>query len=177
MARLKKNVTCRRLERPYTRVSKYRKQSFVKARPHLKVVRFDMGNLKDDSFDTVVSLISDRDMQIRQESIESARLSANKFLEEKLGKLGYYFKVRMYPHHILRENPLATGAGADRLSTGMSHAFGKVIGIAAQVKKGKVLFEVHVNKDKVDIAKRALKKAVYKLPLPGKIKVEERIAA
>jgi large subunit ribosomal protein L10e len=177
MARLRKNVTARRLERPYTRVSKYRRASFVKARPHLKVVRFDMGNLKDDSFDTVVSLISDRNMQIRQESIEAARLAANKFLEEKLGKLGYYFKVRMYPHHILRENPLATGAGADRLSTGMSHAFGKVIGIAAQVKKGKVLFEVHVTKDKVDIVKKALKKATYKLPLSGRIVVEQKVAA
>ena len=176
MARLRKNVAYRNMERPYTRVSKYKKRSFIKARPHLKVVRFDMGNSKGN-FDVKLNLISDRNMQIRQESIESARLSANKFLEEKLGKLGYYFKVRMFPHHILRENPLATSAGADRLSTGMAHPFGKTRDVAAQVKKGKILFEIHVNKQNIPIAKRALKKATYKLPLSGRIVVEEKKSA
>ncbi len=172
MARLRKNVAYRNLERPYTRVSKYRELSYVKARPHIKVVRFDMGNLKGD-FQVVVRLLSDKDMQIRQESIEAARQTTNKFLEKKLGKVGYYFRIRMFPHHVLRENPLATGAGADRLSTGMSHAFGKPIGVAAQVKKGKVLFEVFVDEKNVDVAKKALKRAVHKLPLSGVIKVEK----
>ncbi len=176
MARLRKNVAYRNLERPYTRVSKYKKRSFIKARPHLKIVRFDMGNSKKD-FAFTLSLISDRNMQIRQESIESARLTANKFLEGKLGKLGYYFKIRMFPHHILRENPLATSAGADRLSTGMAHPFGKTRDVAAQVKKGKILFEVHVDKPNIEVAKRALRKATYKLPLSGRIVMQEKKAA
>ena len=48
--------------------------------------------------------------------------------------MGYFFQLRIYPHHILRENPLAAGAGADRMSTGMKCAFGKPISVAARVK-------------------------------------------
>ncbi len=176
MARLRKGVAYRNLERPYTRVSKYRQKSFVKARPHLKIVRFDMGNLKGN-FSFKVSLISDRDVQLRQEALESARQAANKFLEEKLGKLNYYFRIRAFPHHILRENPLASGAGADRLSTGMKQSFGKPIGAAAQVKKGKVLFEVFVDEKNIDVAKTALKKSCHKLPISGVFEISKAVKA
>ena len=44
MAKLRKFVAYRRLERPYTRVSKYRKKSYVRANPNVIVVKFDMGN-------------------------------------------------------------------------------------------------------------------------------------
>ena len=53
--------------------------------------------------------------------------------------------IRIYPHHIMRENPLATGAGADRMSTGMKKSFGKTIGVAARVHKGQTLVTVNVN--------------------------------
>ncbi len=173
MARLRKFVAYRRLERPYTRVSKFRSKSFVKSRPHIKVTRFDMGNLKGD-FGYEVSLISKQPLQIRQESLESARQAANRILEKKLGLGNYHFKIRKYPHHVLRENPLASGAGADRLSKGMKLSFGKVIGIAAQLEKGDKLMSVWVNKQGLDWAKKALRRAYTKLPLSYYI-VEEKV--
>jgi large subunit ribosomal protein L10e len=176
MARLRKAIAYRRLERPYTRISKYREKSFIRGRPHLKIVKFNMGN-PNKEFPVKLFLKSDKSLQIRQEAIESARQSANKFLEEKVGKMNYFFRVRMFPHHVLRENPLASGAGADRLSTGMQKAFGKPIGIAAQVKKGKILFEIQVDEKNVELARTALKKAIHKLPVSGIIEIKGKSKA
>jgi len=124
---------------------------------------FDMGDPKK-SFEYTLNLLSKDDLQIRHNSIESARMSANRYLEKNLGKTGFQFKLRIYPHHILRENPLATGAGADRFSTGMQKAFGKPIGLAARVKKGQTICSVSVNKSAILVAKVALKKAQCKIP-------------
>jgi len=70
----------------------------------------------------------------------------------------------MYPHHHLRENALAAGAGADRMSTGMAHSFGKCVGLAAQVRRGQILIELSVNREHLDLARKALHRAVYKIP-------------
>ena len=59
---------------------------------------------------------------------------------------------------------MATGAGADRMSTGMQLSFGKVVSIAARVKKGQTLAELSVNREHLDIARKALHRAVYKIP-------------
>ncbi len=172
MARLRKGVAYRRIERPYTRKSKYNQLSFIKGVPHLKISRFTMGN-PNGNYKYVVKLISKDDAQVRQEALESARKTANKKLEKSLGK-NYFFRIRKYPHHVLRENPLATGAGADRLSTGMKLAFGKPIGIAAQVFQGDIIMEVFTpNEDSAKIAKEALKRAIHKMPISATIKIEE----
>jgi large subunit ribosomal protein L10e len=78
-----------------------------------------------------------------------------------------------YPHHILRENPLAAGAGADRFSTGMAHSFGKPISVAAQFKKGQPVFRLAINKEKLEVGRSALKRAQYKLPCDCLIEVFE----
>ncbi len=171
MARLRKAVAYRKLERPYTRKSKYRALNYVRASPHNQIVKYAMGNY-NKSYTLRVELISNADVQLRHNSIESARKSANKWLETKCNN-NYTFTVRMFPHHVLRENPLASGAGADRMSTGMSMAFGKAIGIAAQVKKGKSIMEVHVEEKDMQIAKDALHRAQCKFPMRCLIKVSK----
>lgn len=163
MARLRKGCAYRNLERPYTRKSKYKKLSYVRATPSSKVVRYEAGNMSKD-FSSHVHLLTKDSLQIRHNAIESARLSANRYLEKNLGKSGFCLKIRIFPHHILRENPLASGAGADRMSTGMKKSFGKAIGIAAQVKEGQLLFDAAVDDENLEIAKTALKRASYKLP-------------
>lgn len=168
MARLRKFCAYRRLERPYTRRSKYRKLSYIKTKPSSKIVRFEGGNLKK-SFPVRIDLISKGDLQIRHNAIESARLTANRFLEKNVGKQEFRMSIRIYPHHILRENPLASGAGADRMSTGMKMSFGKAIGSAAQVRQGQTLFSVFVEKNKIAEAKKALKRASYKMPTSCRI--------
>ncbi|MBS3137277.1 50S ribosomal protein L16 [Candidatus Woesearchaeota archaeon] len=163
MARARKAVAYRRIKRPYTRKSKYRELSYVRASPVSKVVRYDMGETKK-KFPITLELISDANLQIRHNAIESARLTGNRLLEKKLGKNGFFMQLRMFPHHILRENPLASGAGADRMSTGMARSYGKAIGIAAQITQGKVLFVVGVEEKDIEIGKKALLRAQYKLP-------------
>jgi len=163
MARLRKGCAYRNLERPYTRKSKYKKLSYVRATPSSKVVRYESGNSSKE-FVEAAFLSSKDSLQIRHNAIESARLSANRYLERNLGKQGYCLKIRIYPHHILRENPLASGAGADRMSTGMKKSFGKSIGIAAQVKRGQILLQASVDEANLEVARTALKRASYKLP-------------
>ncbi|MGM5482796.1 MAG: 50S ribosomal protein L16 [Nanobdellota archaeon] len=163
MARLRKFCAYRRLERPYTRKSKYRKLSYIKTAPNIKIVRFVGGNLKRE-FSKKVDLVANQALQIRHNAIESARLACNRYLEKKLGKLEFRLTIRIYPHHTLRENPLASGAGADRMSTGMKKSFGKAIGKAAQVRKGQAVFSVHVEPKHINAAKKALSKASYKFP-------------
>lgn len=163
MAKLRKFCAYRRLERPYTRKSKFRKLSFVRASPRVGVVRFDMGNAKGN-FEKTMDLISKTDLQIRHNAIESARQSCNRILEKKIGKENYHFRIMIYPHHILRENPLAAGAGADRMSTGMKRSFGKSIGVAARVKKGQTVLKIKYNKKDEKLVRLALERAYKKLP-------------
>src|SRR3989338_7218517 len=128
MARLRKNSAYQNLERPYTRISKYSKQNYVRGgRPQVKIIKFDMGN-PQKKFDTKYLLLSQKSMNIRHNALESARMSSNRLLEKKIPG-DYHLRIRVYPHHVLRENPLASGAGADRMSTGMKLSYGKSIEI------------------------------------------------
>jgi large subunit ribosomal protein L10e len=107
-------------------------------------------------------------MNIRQNSLEAARMSSNRYLEKTLGK-DYFYKMRVYPFHILRENALASGAGADRLSTGMARPYGKVVGSAARVKEGQVVIELRVSGDNLQIGREAMARAASKLPCACKV--------
>ncbi len=171
MAKLRNACSYRRVKRPYTRISKFRKKSYVRMDPNIKIVRFDMGDPKK-KFHYKLTLHSKTILQIRQEAIESARQISNRILETKLGKTGFSLKIKIYPHHVLRQKAFASGAGADRTSTGMSMPYGKPVGVAAQIRrKGKELFEVHVDEPDIQVAKKALKEASYKLPCPCQIKI------
>lgn len=172
MAKLRKFVAYRRLERPYTRFSRYNKKNYVRVRPVCRVVNFTVGN-SNVKYANTLDLISKADLQIRDNAIESARTACNRVLEGTAGKENYFLQTRMFPHHVLRENPLASGAGADRLSTGMAFSFGKPIGIAAQIHKGKTLFTVRVDDAHVLTAKKALQRAAHKLPCHCQIVVKK----
>jgi large subunit ribosomal protein L10e len=130
-----------------------------------------MGNLTT-TYSHILHLVSRNDLQIRHNALESARVACLRILEGQLGKNRFTLQLRVYPHHILRENPLASGAGADRMSTGMQLSFGKPIGIAARVHKGKTLFTVTVPKENIAVAREGLKAASYKFACRTQI-VEE----
>lgn len=173
MARLRKFAAYRRTERPYTRISKFRTKSFVRARPNCRIVRFDMGDLSK-KYDYSVQLRSKAKMQVRDNALEAARQTTNRLLQKGIGKTGWMFKIRMFPHHILRENPLASGAGADRMSTGMKCSFGKPIGIAAQVREGQVMFQIDTSKQHLPTAKEALRRASTKMPFGCTVEVVQK---
>ena len=100
-------------------------------------------------------MISQETCQIRDNSIEAIRQYLNRFLQIKVGK-EFYLEVKIFPHHILRENKMLTGAGADRMQTGMSRAFGKTMGRAAMVKPNQTLYIIGVKTPKAEAMARKL---------------------
>ncbi|MFA5176128.1 MAG: 50S ribosomal protein L16 [Candidatus Nanoarchaeia archaeon] len=168
MATLRKGVCYRKLTRPYTRKSKFKKHSFIAMIPPSKIVKYNFGDMKKQ-FKYAFSLVSKQDLNLRDNSLESIRQIINSNLVEKLGN-DFNMIVKAYPHHILRENKMISGAGADRMQTGMSHSFGKPTGRAARINKGKAIVTVKVDENGIEIARIALKKAMPRLP--GKYVIE-----
>ena len=76
-----------------------------------------------------------------------------------------------YPHHIQRENKMLTGAGADRMQTGMQLSFGKSVGKSAILKPGNPIFILATANDKILAYARKLLKEVDP-KLPGKVRLE-----
>ncbi len=163
MAGLRKGKCYRHITRAYTRKSKFRKKDYIAAVPNTKIIKFDMGNVKK-KFQYEVNLVSKNPIQIRHNALESSRMVVNRKLNEKFGDMNYHFKLRVHPHHVLRENKMLTGAHADRMQTGMQRAFGRAVGIAAQVKRGKEVFSIRINKKDLETTKEILKTATPRLP-------------
>jgi len=153
----------------WTRFSRRRpRKSFVKSMPHADLHQFMMGARKPD-FDVKYDLVANEKMYHRDNAIEAARQSMNKELEK--GALDRYFmQVRVYPHHIIRENKMVAGAGADRIQKGMRGAFGKPVDRAALLKKGQTLFTIESYKVLDVCIRRALTKASRKLSGTWKIR-------
>ncbi|MEM1533542.1 MAG: 50S ribosomal protein L16 [Desulfurococcaceae archaeon] len=150
---------------PYTR------KEYIPGAPPPKITKFTMGNLSND-YDYVLELTASEAGQIRHNALEAARVIANKYLSTEVGDVNFLMKVRVYPHHVLRENKMMAFAGADRLQDGMRLSFGKPIGLAARVYPGDVIIEVRVKKDAVLKAKEALRRAASKLSIPTQIVVK-----
>jgi large subunit ribosomal protein L10e len=162
MAGLRSFACYRKVKRAYTRKSRFRTKGYIRAVPTCKIVKFNYGNLRKE-FPKLLMLVSKDTLQVRHNAIEAARLSIVRRLNKTLGK-NYHFQIRSYPHHVLRENKMITGAGADRMQTGMQRSFGKAAGLAAQLKPGKALFAIYVDQENVALAREALKLASPKLP-------------
>lgn len=158
----------RNLERPNTRQSRRKpRKSYNKGVPDPKIRVFEMGTLKE--YSKTFRLVSKNLIQIRHNALEAARIAVNKYLVDSIGTENYFFKVLVFPHHIIRENPAATGAGADRYQTGMRLSFGKPIGTAARVKAGQKILEIRTEPNWTNQAKKALKLASAKFPTPCQI--------
>lgn len=150
----------------------YTRKEYMGGIPGSKVVQFDMGNLTDE-FPVQLSLAVEEACQIRHTALEAARISINRRLIKDIGRMNYRLKLRVYPHHVLRENKQATGAGADRVSEGMRLAFGKAVGTAARVIPGQEVFSVYTTPQFLDKAKEALRSGSHKLPSPTRIVIRE----
>ena len=148
---------------PYTR------KEYIKGKPQIKIAKFHGG--QKGNYDFSVQLMLNEKLQIRHMAIESTRLAANKTLEKTVGETGYLSRLRFYPHVLLRENKMIAAAGADRLQEGMRRAFGKAVSLGARVKAGQIIMEMHVKKEHVDAARKALKSACVKLPGTATINV------
>jgi len=149
----------------------YTRKKYIRGSPSSKIVKFTMGDTSG-SYKYQARLIAQKEVQIRHNALEAARIAANRVLSEKLGN-SYLLKILPYPHVVLRENKMIFGAHADRLQDGMRNAFGKAIGLAARVKNGQSLIMVNVNEDGLEVATQALKRGGAKLPTPCRVVIEK----
>jgi large subunit ribosomal protein L10e len=152
----------------------YTRREYMGGIPGSKIVQFDMGNLSQE-FPFEVNLCVEETCQIRHTALEAARISINRKLLKDVGRMNFHLKLRVFPHHVLRENKQATGAGADRVSEGMRLAFGKAVGTAARVHKDQVIYTTYTTIQYLEKTKMALKAGGHKLPSPSYITISERI--
>lgn len=150
----------------------FTRREYMGGVPASRLSQFDMGNTREE-FPVVLTLkVKDR-VQVRHTSLEAGRIAANKMLSAQAGSANYHLKVRAFPHNVLRENKLATGAGADRVSSGMRNGFGKNVSTAARLERDQAILTVSVSADKVNVAKTALWKASMKFPSSCYVDVEK----
>ena len=154
----------------YVRGQPSTRREYMGGVPNPRITQFDMGN-KNTKFQLRLSLTADETCQIRHIALEAARITAVRTLERYVGKSNFHFRIHVYPHFVLRENKQATGAGADRISQGMSQSFGRAVGSAARVYPHQVIMTVETSQQFLNYSKQALRKAGMKLPTHCTIKM------
>lgn len=156
---------------PYTRISKRKNKSYIKAVPAQKIVKFAMGDqpgFAQDKLPLQLTLVAEENCQIRHNALEACRQFINRKLEIAFPGQ-FYFRVMKFPHHIQREHRMLTGAGADRMSAGMQLSFGKAMGKSAILKTGEPIFFLALNSQKeVAFVRHLFKQIKPKLPCKTK---------
>ncbi len=152
-----------------TRGMPYVRREYIRGKPQNKIARFASGQPRDD-YDYRVELIITEKIQIRHNSLEAARLAANKTMSQA-GDMSFFARLRVFPHVILRENKMIATAGADRLQEGMRRAFGKATGLAARIERGDSIYEAYVTAANLELAKKAFRVASSKIGCPTLTKI------
>ena len=150
----------------------FTRRKYMGGVPNNRINQYDMGNLREE-FPIKISLRVENRVQVRHLALEAGRVAANKVMNKRAGVANYHLKVRVYPHIVLRENKLATGAGADRVSSGMRSAFGKNVGTAARMERNQAILTIDCTPAYFALAKEALWKASMKFPTPCYIDIEK----
>ena len=174
MATIRKaNAYSKRKVTAFTRTSKRRQKSFIKVVPPQKIVKFQMGKvneLKSENFPHVLTVVSKEKVQLRHNAMEACRQFINKKLDKELA--GHYaFKIIPFPHQIQREHKMLTGAGADRMSSGMQLSFGKSIGKAAVLKPESKIFVIWLPTSKAVVFARKVVNQI-RSKIPGDIRID-----
>ena len=150
----------------------YTRREYIHRLPQPMINKFTLGKSAFE-YEFAVSLIASKKVQITSNALEAIRITTNKALVGTVGEEEYLLKIITYPHLVIREHKFMSFAGADRLSQGMGHAFGRPTKRAANIKKGQKIITVFVKKNGIDAAKMALKRSSKRLPVKYKIKIEE----
>merc|ERR1712153_133019 len=150
----------------YQKNKPYPKSRFNRGVPDPKLRFYDNGKKKAswDVYPCCVHLVSKEKEQITSEALEAARIAAKKQMDVRAGKESYHFRVRVHPWHVVRINKMLSCAGADRLQTGMRHAYGKALCKAARVNIGTILVSMRVASKNVSYACEALRRSKCKFP-------------
>lgn len=150
----------------YCKNKPYIKSRYLRGVPDPKIRIFDVGNKTAhvETFPMCLHLVSGEKEQISSEALEAARIVVNKYMTVNCGKETFHMRVRVHPFHIVRINKMLSCAGADRLQTGMRHAYGKPQGVVARVKIGQPLLSVRTKDVYRNHVVEALRRAKYKFP-------------
>ena len=159
-----------------TRKSKKLQKSYVKAVPPQKIVKFNMGDyegFEKNRYKLKITLTAGENIQIRDLALEAARQSLIKDLA-KLFQTRFFLRCNVYPHNILRNNRVFSGASkGERVQTGMQRSFGTPEGRAAVVKKGNPVFTAYFNgNENIRKVRDNFKSASPKLPCKSIIVLE-----
>ena len=148
----------------YQKNKPYPKSRFNRGVPDPKLRFYDGGRKKSywDRFPNTVHLVSKEKVQVSSECLEAGRIAANKYMVTQAGKEGFHIRIRVHPWHVVRINKMLSCAGADRLQTGMRHAFGKGYCKVARVSIGTVLISIRTSPEHVPTAQEALRRAKFK---------------
>ncbi len=152
----------------------YTRKEYITGLPGNRITFYERGDPNKD-YPLELSLKSKEKGQIRHTALESARVSANRQMMKTAGEKNYYLQLRVYPHQVLRENPMALGAGADRISDGMRKSFGRPVSLAARVSPGQKIITIKPPREFYKQTREALRRAKMKLPLTGKISVDKGV--
>ncbi len=163
----------RKPSRMYRRIEGqvYTRTEYMGGIPHCRITQFDTGNVHQQ-YRFQFSVKAEEAGNIQDKALEAARVSIVRVMD-KAASNNFHLKVRKYPHAILREHKMATGAGADRISDGMRLAFGKPVGHAVRVQIGATLLTLGCRSENVPEAKIALRKASNKLSVPVRVEMIE----
>jgi large subunit ribosomal protein L10e len=144
----------------------YIKSRYCRGVPDAKIRIYDLGRKKAhvDDFPLTVHMVSQEKENISSEALEAARIACNKYIVKHCGKDNFHLRIRVHPWHVLRINKMLSCAGADRLQTGMRHAFGKPCGLVARVNIGQVLLSVRTKMQYQAHILEALRRAKFKFP-------------
>ena len=150
----------------YQKDKPYPKSRFCRGVPDPKLRIYEVGRKKapHEDFPVCVHLVSGEKEQVTSEALEAARIACNKYMVTKVGKENFHMRVRVHPWHVIRINKMLSCAGADRLQTGMRHAFGKPMGKSARVKIGSILLSLRCKPENLTQAKESLRRAKFKFP-------------
>ncbi len=152
----------------------YTRKEYITGLPGNRITFYERGD-PNKEYPIHLSLKSSEKGQIRHTALESARVSANRHMMKTAGEKNYYLKLRVYPHQVLRENPMALGAGADRISDGMRKSFGRPVSLAARVSPGQEIISIKTPRDFYKAGRESLRRAKMKLPLSAKISVDKGV--
>ncbi|MGQ4890993.1 MAG: 50S ribosomal protein L16 [Candidatus Njordarchaeia archaeon] len=163
----KRPARCYRVapKKPYTRLE------YIKSKPQPRLRIMEIGKPSTE-FEYVVLLISNERGQILDRALEASRISVNRRLTKKLGRGGFFFRIRPYPHNVIRETKFLGFAGADRIQQGMRRAFGKPVDRGAIVKPNQILMEIWVREKDIPIAKEAFGLIRSKLPVKTRMEIK-----
>jgi len=148
----------------------YTRKEYVHGAPGPKITIFEMGYPKEE-YDREVILQASEAGSLSDRSLEALRVHVNRALSEKLSK--YHYKIKLYPHSIVRGKKWLAFAGADRISSGMRKAFGKPSGRAVKVRRNQTIAVVRVDKSDVNYVRGILESVVPKLATTCRIEIRE----